>query len=111
MALAVLPGCEEQSPVRDLCVAENPQFCKPCTSDSDCIIGGNPCCNADHRWYCYHGGIEGLTFCDASCDFIPPKPGDANCRCIGGQCHGPNGESVAAEATTDAHAVTPDDAP
>lgn len=70
------------------CYSRHSEFCKTCASDADCVIGGNPCCNADHRWYCYNANIEGLTFCDDTCDLVPDPPPDNRCSCIAGFCSG-----------------------
>jgi len=84
-------ACQDSVPIKDLCVSEadTPDFCTPkCASDADCVVGGNPCCNAQHQWYCYNNNIAGLSFCDATCDFIPENPGDERCLCVDGFCRG-----------------------
>lgn len=94
LALA-LAGCvaDESLPIGDLCVAqssgkEDPKVCVACTSDADCDIGGNPCCDAQLRWTCGHvDALAKLEACEDNTCSKPPVPAQNRCRCVEGRCH------------------------
>ncbi len=76
-------------PIDDLCVAETPEQCTPCATDADCVIGGDPCCHPQFRYYCGHTIlVDAIGECTAECVVDTPRPDDTFCRCIEGQCHG-----------------------
>ena len=86
---SVFWGCgQDQLPVDDLCTADAPNQCVPCTTDEDCVIGGDPCCHPQFRYYCGHVDlIEHIEECTISCVAETPLPDNTRCQCIEGQCH------------------------
>ena len=89
LLLGLFCACaQDQLPIDDLCVAETPENCTQCTTDADCVIGGDPCCHPQFRYYCGQTLlIENLGDCTTSCVVNTPRPDDSLCRCIEGQCH------------------------
>ncbi len=90
-AALLLTACEaSELPVANYCVpddAANADRCIECEIDSDCLIGGDPCCVDLHRYLCLHTKLEDtLPECNVTCDLIPAKPADNRCACIDGTC-------------------------
>jgi len=91
-------GCESELPVNDYCdpaapttkpseEGEDHNTCEPCETNEECVTGGNPCCTDLHRWTCLHEKVaDRLPKCEASCDLVPPNPGNQRCLCADGTC-------------------------
>lgn len=89
-----MAGCADSVlPIDDQCVRtttghESAKWCVKCDSDSDCVIAGNPCCNANLHWVCVHADkVDKLDECTVTGCVAPPKPGTSRCRCLEGRCH------------------------
>lgn len=87
-ASALVSSCADELPIDNVCeIDPDPAQCPMCESDDDCMVGGNPCCNAKLRYHCFHKSLESkLLYCEDKCIAPAKKPDDSRCQCIDGQC-------------------------